>query len=55
MVRCRRDARQLWGMAVHSPSPHGVQFALHRLGVRGERVGVRGSAGATLAVAPNLT
>ena len=30
-------AHQLWGMAVHSPSPHGIQFALHRLGVSGER------------------
>jgi hypothetical protein len=59
-----RSARQLWGMAVDSPSPHGIQFALQTLGVRGERlrsvpllagVGVRGTNGAELRVAPNLT
>jgi len=51
-------------MAGHYPSPHGIQFAPYRLGVHGERprsvpllagVGARGSTGATLAVAPNLT
>jgi hypothetical protein len=55
LERADTGARQIWGMAGHSPSPHGIQLAPHRLGVRGERVGVRGSTAAALAVAPNLT
>jgi hypothetical protein len=38
-------------MALHSPSPYGSEFAPHRLGVPGDRVGVRGGNPATQAVA----